>query len=51
MKCNIKTTKIEGFEVTIFVESINYEVLKNKAKSINLTIDEYIERLIKKECE
>lgn len=51
MKCNIKTTKIEGFEVTIFVESSNYEVLKNKAKNMNLTIDEYIEKLIKKECE
>lgn len=51
MKCDMKTKKIEGYEITIFIESSNYEVLKNKAKNMNLTIDEYIEKLIKKECE
>lgn len=43
--------KIEGYEITIFIEESNYELLKNKAKNMNLTIDEYIERLIKKDCE
>lgn len=47
----MKTKKVEGYEVRIFIEESNYELLKNKAKSINLTVDEYIERLIKKECE
>lgn len=51
MKCDIKTKKIEGYEVKIFIEEGNYELLKNKAKNMNLTIDEYIEKLIKKECE
>ena len=51
MKCDIKTKKIEGYEVTVFIENSNYELLKNKAKNMNLTIDEYIERLIKKDCE
>ena len=47
----MKTKKIEGYEVTVFIENSNYELLKNKAKNMNLTIDEYIERLIKKDCE
>ena len=47
----MKTKKVEGYEVRIFIEESNYELLKNKAKSINLTVDEYIERFIKKECE
>lgn len=51
MKCDIKTKKVKGYEVTIFIENTNYELLKNKAKNINLTVDEYIEKLIRKECE
>ena len=51
MKCYIKTQKIEGFEVTIFIENTDYEVLKRKSKLSDLTVDEYIENLIKKECE
>lgn len=43
--------KIEGYEVTIFIKESNYELIKSKAIELNLTIDEYIERLIKKECE
>lgn len=43
--------KIEGYEVTVFIEDTNYLALKEKAKYMNLTIDEYIEKLIKKECE
>lgn len=43
--------KIEGYEVKIFIEESNYELLKNKAKNMNLTVDEYIEKLIKKVCE
>ena len=43
--------KIEGYEVKIFIEKSNYELLKNKAKNMNLTVDEYIEKLIKKVCE
>lgn len=51
MKCDIKTKKIEGYEVNVFIENSNYELIKNKAKSSNLTVDEYLEKLIKKECE
>lgn len=47
----MKTKKIEGYELKIFIEESNYELLKNKAKDMNLTVDEYIERLIKKDCE
>ena len=47
----MKTKKVEGYEVKIFIEDKNYELLKNKAKSSNLTVDEYIENLIKKDCE
>ena len=43
--------KIKGYEVKIFIEGSNYELIKNKAKKLNLTVDEYIEKLIKKECE
>ena len=51
MKCNIKTTKIEGYEITIFIENSNYELIKSKAIEFNLTIDEYIEKLIREDCE
>lgn len=51
MKCDMKTKKIEGYEVKIFIEESNYELIKNKAKLSDLTVDEYIENLIKKECE
>ena len=47
----MKTKKIEGYEVTIFIKESDYELIKDKAKNMNLTIDEYIEKLIKKECE
>ncbi len=47
----MKTKKIEGFEITTFIESSDYLILKEKARKLNLTIDEYIENLIKKECE
>ena len=47
----MKTKKIEGYEVNVFIEEDNYELLKNKAKSSNLTVDLYIENLIKKDCE
>ena len=47
----MKSKKIKGYEVKIFIEESNYELLKNKAKSSNLTVDLYIENLIKKECE
>lgn len=43
--------KVEGYEVKIFIEESNYKLLKNKAKNMNLTVDEYIENLIKKDCE
>lgn len=43
--------KISGYEVTIFIEESKYKLLKNKTKNMNLTIDEFIENLIKKECE
>lgn len=43
--------KIKGYEVKIFIEDKNYELLKNKTKSINLTVDEYIEKLIREDCE
>lgn len=45
--------KVSGYEINIFIDESNYQILKNKAKSIHLTIDEYIENLIKnniKEC-
>ena len=42
---------IEGFEITIFIENSDYVILKEKARKLNLTIDEYVEKLIKKECE
>lgn len=51
MKCDMKTKKVKGYEVRIFIKESNYELLKNKAKNMNLTIDEYIEKLIKKVCE
>ena len=43
--------RVKGYEVKIFIEDTNYLVLKEKAKNMNLTVDLYIERLIKKECE
>lgn len=43
--------KVEGYEVKIFIESSNYELIKNKAINMNLTVDEYVEKLIKKDCE
>ena len=53
MKCNDieNEQKIQGYEVTVFIEDTNYLALKEKAKNLNLTVDEYIEKLIKKECE
>lgn len=53
MKCNdIENKKIiEGFEITIFIENSDYLILKEKAKELNLTIDEYIEKLIREDCE
>lgn len=43
--------KVKGYEVKIFIEEGNYELLKNKAKDMNLAIDEYIEKLIREDCE
>ena len=43
--------RVKGYEVKIFIEDTNYLVLKEKAKNMNLTVDLYIERLIKKDCE
>lgn len=43
--------KVKGYDVTVFIEDTNYLALKEKARKLNLTIDEYIEKLIKKECE
>lgn len=43
--------KVKGYEVTIFIKESDYELIKDKAIELNLTIDEYIEKLIKKECE
>lgn len=51
MKFEIKTKKIEGYEVTTFIEISDYKLIKNKAIDMNLTVDEYIENLIKKDCE
>ena len=51
MKCDMKTKKVKGYEVRIFIEESNYELLKNKAKDMNLTIDEYVEKLIREDCE
>lgn len=43
--------KVKGYEVKIFIEDKNYELLKNKAKLSDLTVDEYIEKLIREDCE
>lgn len=50
MKCDMKTKKVKGYEVKTFIEEGNYELLKNKAKDMNLTIDEYVEKLIREDC-
>ena len=53
MKCNDieNEQKIQGYEVTVFIENSDYKLIKYKAIDMNLTVDEYIERLIKKDCE
>lgn len=43
--------KVKGYEVKIFIEISDYKLIKNKAIDMNLTVDEYIENLIKKDCE